>query len=165
MAIIYYFFENHNLFRICKSNKIIQYIALILTILVILFGVRYFSPFYNKRLSRVKHTFFAGICWSSLIILFLVGTPNFITKFLSECQFLRFCGKFSFGIYLLNPMILLYFENVKLTTNFELLFIISICSFITGFLFYYLVENNFMKIAEFIIKKIGKELRIKNRFT
>jgi peptidoglycan/LPS O-acetylase OafA/YrhL len=165
MAIFYYFFEKHTFYRVCKANKIISYIILLLTILVIVLGVRHFSPYYNKRLSRVHHTFYAGICWSSFIILLLVGTPNFITMFLSNCQFLRFCGKFSFGIYLLYPMVLLYFEKVKLATYFELLFIISFCSFITGFLFYYLVENNFIKISEFLIKKISKELRIKNRFS
>ena len=165
MAILYYYFEKQRFHGICKSNRIIQYFILLLTILIIIFGVRHFTPYYNKRLSRVKHTFVCGICWSSFIILLLLGTNNFVSRFLSESKLLRYCGKFSFGIYLLHPMVLLCFENVRLTTYFELVFIISFCSFITGFLFYYLVENNLMKMSEFLIKKIGNELRIKNRFT
>ena len=165
MAILYYYFEKHSLYGICKSNRLIQYFISFLTIIVILFGVRYFSPFFNKHLSSLKHTFLAGVCWSLSIILLLLGSANFMTQFLSHCQFLRYCGRFSFGIYLFNPMILYYFVDVKLSTEFERLFIISICSFITGFLFYYLVENNLMMMAEFLIKKIGKGLKIKNRFT
>jgi hypothetical protein len=40
-----------------------------------------------------------------------------------------------------------------------------LCSFASGFFYFYLVENNLMHVAEFLVKRLGKQLRIKNRFT
>ena len=116
-----------------------------------LMGLRFTSHIFGY----LKSLNFYGNYWSILMLLMLVAHQNFFTNAF-ENSFLKLCGKFSFGIYLLHPMVISFFIQINLKASlksqFELLASAVACSIILGYTFFKLIENPLMKLANYLCK-------------
>jgi len=151
MALFFYQFKTSRYFKYAQ-NSFVKTLIAIFSVYVYIKGLKIWSPYYNN-LSYENDTFNAGSYWGIFLLIMMIGAPNFFTNSFS---FLRYAGRFSFGIYLFHPMCL-HFIKIHLApfkTSFELIFYAIFFSYLAGFLFYYLVENLFIKIANFLCKQI-----------
>lgn len=104
-------------------------------------------------------TYKISLYWTFFLFLCLIGSPNFLTN-VFELDILRSFGKYSFGVYLLHPMGIIFVKNyIKLEFSYESIFYVLFFSFLLSNLFFYLVENICVKIANHACKYIS-DLRI-----
>lgn len=93
------------------------------------------------------------------MITMIIGAPNFFTE-LFNYKILKYVGRFSFGIYLLHPMCIVYArelcERLRCKAIFECIMYAFILSYLTGFLFLYLIENLLMKLSKFCCNQLAK---------
>jgi peptidoglycan/LPS O-acetylase OafA/YrhL len=140
------------------KHRYIQIVLKILAILAIFNFVYFFIPHINSGLSLYSHSNLCGIFWSYfLFILLNISDQNFfIIKCFTESIVFKSCGKYSFGIYLFHPMCIKLLEfSVKTKTVFEKLVLIMLLSYLVGFLFFYLIENPLINVANLLCKKIS----------
>lgn len=158
IAVFYFRLKSSYLFKYTENN-LIKHILGIVSMVFYLGGMIIWSPFYNKQLNFDGHTFKAALYWSFVLVLMLLGAPNFFTD-IFNCRYLKYGGKFSFGIYLFHPAALLYIrayikDKNYYKGNYELLIYAIIASYFLGFLFYYLMENPLMKLGHYVCNRIS----------
>ena len=135
-----------------KNHSLFRFLFGVVSLVLFLKGLTRFSRYYNTDL-RIDMDFFdASLYWSIFLFMFIVGSPNFFTNFFKLGLF-KYCGKFSYGIYLYHMMVIDYIHKnyrntVKLKIEIVIYCFVSI--FVIGFIFYYLVEKNLIRLANFI---------------
>ena len=88
----------------------------ILSTLMYVYGMKLFSMKLNPSLKSGKHFFLSGLYWSIFMLMFILSKENFFTRFFNG-TFLHYCGKFSFGIYLLHTATFIQITMKKLNLN------------------------------------------------
>ena len=169
LAILYHKLKNFQVFKYLQTNSLLTILGFV-TMCLYAKGVTLSSLPYNSELSNIDKTnldnnvgvytltYKVSIYWTIVLFLMLVGTPNFFTN-IFEMNVLRTAGKYSFGIYLLHPMCInLVRDHIKPVLKYEYFFYVLLLSFFVGFLFFHLVENIMIKLANFLCRKIS-ELR------
>lgn len=138
--------ENKILIDFLKNKKI-QFLINYVSLLISLIGVRY------KNNHLISEFYTCGKIWSTLIVLVAVSDQNCILKNFFSNTFLKKCGKYSFGIYLLHPIFIQLSQHYA---EFEMQLDYSI----TVLFQTYLAAILFNKYIELNCIKLGK--RIKN---
>ena len=163
VAILFYKTEKSSHLDYLKSKWFIQNGVSLSISLLFLFGIKNFSEFWQENYDptsleafSIKSYMYSGFYWAVTMFLMLIGAPNFMTNIFSESKFLKYCGKFSFGIYLLHPMCMTIIkETVKVKSILELVVLVVFFSFFVGYLFFLFIENQLMLLANRICKRIG----------
>jgi len=118
--------------------------------------LKYGSGSYNHHLNEYECFFKAGFHLFIIYLLMLIGDCNFFTNIFKN-SFLKLAGKFSFGIYLFHPMCLVevnrYFSGYFVYKSEKLVFAFFV-SFLTGALFFYLIEQPLIKLAKKLCLKL-----------
>lgn len=156
-SIIAMVYLNSNLkYEFSKSKIFVLSFKIFVTSLIIYFPYK-FLKYLNPKVLHITHSTLSGIYLSIIVLLLLIGPQDyFITKWLRKSSFLLKCGKFSFGIYLFHPMVMKINKLIKTKTDFEMIVIITFISLLIGLVFYYMVEKNFIKLGDIVIKYFNK---------
>jgi peptidoglycan/LPS O-acetylase OafA/YrhL len=160
LATFYYQFKQIKfLTEYTEDNTSFKYKIGSITAVLYFIGMIIWSARFNLLIWFDICTFLSGLYWTIVIALMLIGAPNFFTN-LFNFKYLKYGGKFSFGIYLLHSMCVYYVEEIfhnKLKRySWEIVICIVISSYICGFLFFYLIENLLMKLSNHLINWISK---------
>ena len=147
-AIFYFKCKKFSLF---ESTKI-GFICGILSSIILIYMFKSFNDFSHIGANYYYSTFKRGLCWSTLLVLILLGSPNFFTNFLMESKLLKSFGNLSFGIYLLYPVALkLMSDWMKFHTLVAMKVLVAILlSYLFGFIFYYSIEWPLIKLGSFL---------------
>jgi peptidoglycan/LPS O-acetylase OafA/YrhL len=107
-----------------------------------------------------------SVCFKVIAIFFLlyVDNRNLLAKLLNS-YYLRMCGRYSFGIYLLHPSVIQAFKTSERyipiayhTVIFQFaiarVFTIVGLSYFVAFIWFYLLEDNLMRMANKLAKAI-----------
>jgi peptidoglycan/LPS O-acetylase OafA/YrhL len=135
--------------------------------LVFLFIAQFFlfSAVINNSLNFYKHSFISGLYQVlTIFILLHVDNSNPIAK-LYNSYYLRTCGRYSFGIYLFHPTVIQMFRILpdhvpkqyhKYMYEFVFPQVLAIIGFtyLVALIWFYLIENNLMKLASKAVKTI-----------
>ena len=98
-----------------------------------------------------------GIFWSLSLFMALLNTEskNMIVNCFNKCQFLKSCGKFSFGMYLLHPAAIQFVFTFRFIVKLRLAVVLSVVlSYIFGLIFYYVLEKHLIKLANYLCEKL-----------
>ena len=152
LGLVIYFINSIEIIKKMKNNSLFRFLLGVISLVLFLKGLTRFSRHYNREL-RIDMDFFdASLYWSLFLIMFIVGSPNFFTNFFKLGLF-KNCGKFSYGIYLYHMMVIDYInKNYRNTVklNIEIVIYGFVSIFVIGFIFYYLIEKNLIRIANFL---------------
>ena len=165
LAVIYYHFKNSFLFKYSNNNHF-KLASGIIAMALYMKGMVLWSVVYNPKLTNFNdYTFKAGLYWGIVMIIMIIGSPNFFTNYFIS-KFLKYGGKFSFGIYLFHPMCIIYVRAylAPFKNQFELIFYTVIASYFAGFLFFYLVENISMKLGKYLCSKVYLNVNLVPKF-
>jgi peptidoglycan/LPS O-acetylase OafA/YrhL len=154
LAVVFLFIEN-NLsiyYKFLLNNRIIQNILNLFTILSWYYFYKN-SPSFVHTSQSFDYLTKPGLELTLFLFLNLISNSDYngIKYFFENSYILKNIGKYSFGIYLLHPiMILIFYENTnfqKSVTQIELNFIIFFGSYVMGILWFHLLENKLIKLA------------------
>jgi peptidoglycan/LPS O-acetylase OafA/YrhL len=158
LAFIVHLINSNEVLKKIKNNKIFRFLCGAISMALYVKGMVRFSRYYNKDLRLDMDFFNASLYWFVFLFVFIVGSPNFFTRFFKIGLF-DYGGKFSYGIYLYHMMVIDYlYRNYRKTVKlqFEIVVYCFLCVFLIGFLFYYLVEKNLIRIANLICSFISR---------
>ena len=160
MTIIYYKLEKSEFMKIIKINHVQNGIS-VLSFAMFLYGYRLFAAHWNDQLPEVvqrNKNVVSGFYWSIFLFLMLIGSPNFLTNIFSSSKVLKSFGKYSFGIYLLHPMYIRLVHIYYLPdTDLERILVIIASSYVSGLIFFHIIEDNLTNIANRICKFIDQK--------
>ena len=94
--------------------------------------------------------------WSLNFFLMMLNTDAvcFLKKLLIKNEFLKNFGAYSFNIYLIHPTIILVYKNMlSIGTKDEEMLIITMLSYLFGYVVFVIIEKPLMSIANKICKK------------
>lgn len=161
LSVLFLFFENNikQKYDSILSSRIFQYGLYALTCAWLIFYYKK-SPNFVPHERKFDFLTKPGLYCSVLIFLLLCSDSNVnsIKFFLENSDLLKSFGKYSFGIYLLHPTIILYFyedDHYKIGYNtFQLNLSIIIISYYSGFLWYFLLERRMIDFASKLCKRV-----------
>ncbi len=153
IGITFYEIENCKIeFKLLNRLKfLISYINPI----CLIYGLRLSSRFYRPNI----YCYFSyGVYWSIYILILLFDGQSSFTEIINLSIFKKF-GKYSFGVYLLHLQgfgLIQYLIDEKLIRKLDfMVLVLELCiSYSFGILFYYLLENPLMKLANSLCEKI-----------
>ena len=116
-----------------------------------------FNHFKLKRY-RIFYHYNGDIYFAYLIFAMATFDPNHFNSLLGRNGLLRSFGKYSFGIWLCHKeaIRLLSDSRIYIKTDFEILILATLFSFIYGWLYYYLIENPLKNFSTYLFLKIEK---------
>lgn len=106
-----------------------------------------------------------AVFWGTILLICLLsdGRTNLIVKFFQNTYFLKQCGKYSFGMYLLHPAGINFINRFVYLRSMHLRIVSCILFvFFLGFLLYHLLEKHLISLANFICKKLDSNELITN---
>ena len=169
VALIYYYsIENgkhHLVDRVLKNSVFKCLLTILLMVLstVLFYGYSSYWNDYefiakNSTVSYLKYdirknhqsTVFMAVA----MLIMMVSAPNWYTQIFSKSGFLKKCGKYSFGMYILHVDIIdeIRASSLKLKSGFEYLVVILSLVYFVGFLFFRVMEVPMMNVAEHLGK-------------
>jgi peptidoglycan/LPS O-acetylase OafA/YrhL len=162
MAILYINYEKSSrLTALMQSSKYITVSMGVLQWLMFVNGHRIKWPYQHLK-TYLTDVEFYGIYWAIHMFIMLVSDPNPFTNWLSNSNFLRLHGKYSFGIYLSNILIsYLNMHHFYGTSDVNGVLFVWFWSYVFGIVFYHLVEKNMIKAGNILIQKIGDSTRVR----
>ena len=101
------------------------------------------------------YLFTAGI--TIFMFLLLISPSNFMAKYLSKESIFKLYGKYSYGTYLFHYEVVIYLESLNSIKTDKVIYLF-ISSLFLGILFYYIVENNLIKMANYIINVVNTKI-------
>ncbi len=135
-----------------------------LIVLVFFVMTRKFSRYYDSNMRFSMHVLASEYISILLLAILLIGAPNDTTKIL-ETKFFQNLGQYSFGIYLWHIIcidivkyliyFLAYIGFVNKLSHTEKLVILFGLSYLSGCLFFHLIENPCVKLAAFLCNKLS----------
>ncbi len=159
LAILFFYLEQLPAVREYASKTIIKYILSIGLNILFIAQFWLFSSFDDKdSILSAKY---------QVILVFLllyIDKTNSIARLL-DSYYLRTCGRYSFGIYLLHPIVIQAFKNSQKSiptayheyifkyAMIRLLIVIGL-TYLAAFFWFHLLENNLVKLANKLVKSI-----------
>lgn len=156
-AIAFNIVDNNPSISCFVKHKISQTIISILSLALVFYGLRFKNKFFDPTFhSSINFENVSARIWSMVIFLMTIGHPNFLTRQFSRSILLKSSGKYSFGMYLLHSIAIMiqYYPTFQMQTLTEFIIIVVILSYLLGYLFYCLVENNLMKVAAIACERL-----------
>ncbi len=137
------------------NTKQLKTALFLLFIGLVVINLKFFSNIWDKVATTHFKEPRISMIWSFALLVLIISSPNCVTTFLNENYWLKTSGKYSFGIYLHHfwPFALTKVFDFKYSFQYTLI-IVPTCYFI-GMLFYYLVENQLMKISRIVCRRIN----------
>jgi peptidoglycan/LPS O-acetylase OafA/YrhL len=173
LAILFFHLEQMPTVREYAGKLIIKHIlSLCLTIIFVSEFILFY--YFNRKVENEKTSRFAykvprsyphiGYQVMSIFVLLYVNGTNLITSLLNS-YYLRMCGRYSFGIYLLHPVAIQIFINSRKYTpikyhrymfdlTFPKMFIVIGLTYFVALIWFHVLENNLIRIANKIAKWI-----------
>jgi peptidoglycan/LPS O-acetylase OafA/YrhL len=162
-AILYTSLEaNDSFIKRVKGSNLIQNVICVVTVFFIYIGCRYFTGYMNTYLEPYHCDNIPALIWGIVIVLMILGYPNFMTNFFGTNRFLTSYGKYSFGAYLWHIHVVAklreskFLEFLDVHNEFGLTFFVVLISYSSGYLFFCLVEDPMMKLANYLCVKIDR---------
>ena len=167
LGLIYHAIENNgSVIEPIMKNIFLQRVLNLTSILWCLYAYR--KSLYNGGHYKILSG--PGFLWAVFLIILLLSDSekNLIKKFLEKSSVLKSFGKFSFGVYLLHPLVIFICLKTDLVLTFirsnlrspELYAIILFISYLLGYLWYRFVEepmiNQANKICHNLIDYFNK---------
>lgn len=154
-AMILVIIENNLTIKNVIKTKIFQFLIFIASLLVLYYGFKFTNKYFLGEISNlILFEAKSARVWAFFILLMTLGAPNFLTRRLSNNNSLKMAGKFSFGIYLWHPIVVLFGHRQKFDTILEQLTLILSLAYFVGYLFFCLIENPLLILASKICKQI-----------
>jgi peptidoglycan/LPS O-acetylase OafA/YrhL len=176
LAIFFFYLEKAKIFRAYVNRSTIRNILYV--VLNILFVSEFILlDYFNRNIpytlvyqysvpnSHYVHSFSVSFKVAIIFILLHVDNGTYITQMLNS-YYLRMCGRYSFGIYLLHPMVIRVFKNIKenfmpvsfknyiFYYAFTSVFITVVMTYLVGLVWFHVVENTLIKVASKLSKSI-----------
>ena len=150
--------KNEKLKRFVNEKKI-QFLIHIMSIILLVYGLKFIDS------DLVKQAPISGRIWSCFILLLVLSRNNSRIVEVLNNNFLRKCGLYSFGMYLLHPIFIkTTYDYFNFTLQIDNAVLIFIKSFIAGYFFYHLVETKCMELGSFVIRKIESKFFKLNKY-
>lgn len=152
VALAYHIVErNQSIMRFIKL-KWVQIILDYGSLFIALTGLKLnIYVWYNSYTFKSRATIF----WSISLFLTLLSRPNMISKFFSSNQFLKNFGRYSYSFYLIHGGIGNFFRYSCLYKyQFEFILICIVADYYASMLLFNLIENNLIKLANYVCEKI-----------
>lgn len=131
------------------KNKYSQKFICFLSVFLFILGFKHVNQ------DRVWHENTAGKIWSTFLFLMTIAEPNLLTNYFSQSNFLKSCGKYSFGMYLLHPMFIRITHLLKIVSSqMDLIIVVTFFTYLGAYLFFHLLENQLIKLANKICKRL-----------
>jgi peptidoglycan/LPS O-acetylase OafA/YrhL len=152
LANLYTSLTDSNLMEKINNNRLMTNSLSMICFVCFLIGSRFYVWF-----DRLTYHF--CVFWSTHLLMMLVSAPNnYVTSFLEKFKLLKIIGKYSFGFYLFHGLSIgLYRKEKNFLKEIDLLdyFLIRVIILYTqalffGYLFFVLIENNCIKMANII---------------
>jgi peptidoglycan/LPS O-acetylase OafA/YrhL len=158
IGVAYFCIENDHrdfLDSIKNDRKYMKTILFLLFIGLVVINLKFFCNIWDQIPTTHFKDSRISMIWSAALLALIISSPNAVTTYLNENYWLKTSGKYSFGIYLLHfwPFVLTKVFHFKYSFQKSII-IIAACYFI-GMLFYYLVENQLMKISRSACRRIN----------
>ena len=169
LAILFFHLEQMPTVRNFAGKHIIKHILSVC--LTIIFVSQFILFYYFNKNVRGKFAYkvprsypHIGYQVMSIFVLLYVNSTNLITNLLNS-YYLRMCGRYSFGIYLLHPVAIQIFKNFRqyisikyhrdmLDLTFPKMFIVIGLTYVLALMWFHVLENNLIRIANKIAKWI-----------
>jgi peptidoglycan/LPS O-acetylase OafA/YrhL len=155
LGILYFnFLKIPNLLK-CFNNSYFKHFMSILLIPLFILQFRYFSTAYGR-----PSQFQGALYQTIMIFVMLFAQAQGPISTLFNSWLLQTCGKYSFGIYLFHPMVieifirLRQFYSLTFRFQFESIFVIFFTTYLVGMIWFFILENFLIKLANKICKKI-----------
>ncbi len=153
----FFLFNNNEQCKKLLEFRILKNLCAISSICATIYGLKYYSNQWEPADERsIQFATNLAACFSLAIFLLAIGSSNFTTNIWSESYFLKKCGKYSFGMYLLHPMFLNMNDWIKLKHDSQYLLPVLGLSYFAGFLFHYFIENPSYKQAIKICSRMNR---------
>jgi peptidoglycan/LPS O-acetylase OafA/YrhL len=150
--------------KICQkiiSSKIFQFLLNLLTMSMIIYSFR--SEYLRDNAGgdvRYLYWYKGGLFWAFTIFLLLLSSNEYsFGRMFFNIKLMKKFGIYSYGIYLLHPAAIRLAERIKseyklinFKNSYEFFALTAFLSFSIGFLFYFLIEKNMIRIATYICK-------------
>ena len=153
LAIVYLNLQETKWIEKLNQNNIYKYSMWIPCVYVFWYLCRAHAWYGTIR--NDAYLYSAGI--NLFMFLLLISPSNFMADYLSKETLLKLYGKYSYGIYLFHYDILDCLQPLKLIITDRVVYL-HIFALFAGMLFYYIVENNLMIIARYLIIFINERL-------
>ncbi len=149
--------ESSSIVKSIVNNELARLVLGALSMYTFYYGVRYRNGFYLNNLATYQLESLSAFVWSSFILLLSAGHPNFTSRLFGDNGFMRNCGKYSFGMYLLHPiaihLVTTHFQPMIQTAAFVC---VTLISYFQAFWFFTLIEDPLVKLANRICKLLDK---------
>ena len=136
----------------------ISYIVACLNVLlqVAVVRLRFALPFRH----HLFYYYANGVLLATHMFLMLIGAPNMFTEWLSNSWILCKMGKYSFGAYLFHMLIIANMQRIPLLDWARIpaddkVLLTFAASFLIAYFFFHLVENNMLRMANYINQKMS----------
>ena len=165
LGLIYHAIENNGRgIEPIMENIILQRLLNLTSILWCLYAYR--KSIYNGGHYKILSA--PGFLWAVFLIILLLSDSekNFIKKYLEKSSVLKSFGKFSFGVYILHPLVIFIFLKTDFILTFvrsnlrspELYVIILFISYLLGYLWYHFLEEPMINKANKICRNLTSYL-------
>jgi peptidoglycan/LPS O-acetylase OafA/YrhL len=170
-AILYTILEaNESFIKLVRNSPMIQNLICTATVCSIYICCRYLAGYYYSSLELYLCDSIAALIWGLVIVLMILGHPNFVTNFFAQSRFLTSYGQYSFGAYLWHVFVIFIFwasdflDIVDMRGEIGEAFFSILISYCVGYLFFCLIENQLMKFANYLCKKVDEFSESKKRY-
>jgi peptidoglycan/LPS O-acetylase OafA/YrhL len=168
-AVVYFNLKNNKVFcDFIALNWVKNTLSLLLVFLVV-FQFKYSSMLWNPKINWTDFgTFKCGLLAVLLLSLMFFSAPNATNDFFSS-YFMQKCGQYSFGMYLLQFVVMQSLDKFKteifvfLETYTEYLVVNFACLYMVGFLWYHGLEKNFIRMANVTCDRLARSVYFAER--
>jgi peptidoglycan/LPS O-acetylase OafA/YrhL len=151
-----------------RSSSLIQNLILLAKIVAIYICCRYLTNYMGCAMTNLHQCdTMPALIWGIVIVLMILGYPNFITNFFARNRFFTSYGQYSFGGYLWHYTVIarlygtVFFGLTGMSGELVKALIVVLLSYLSGYLFFCFVENPLMKFANFLCVKVDRFFAVK----
>jgi peptidoglycan/LPS O-acetylase OafA/YrhL len=161
VAILLTMLESNESFMKHVKNSYIQKLIFIAKVCVVYYCCRYRTEYSNPSIATAfNQETIPALIWSVVIILMILGHPNFITNFFGLNRFLTSYGQYSFGAYLWHVLAVVrlreytFLDVIYMRSELSEAIFAVLISYCFGYLFFCVVENPLIIFANYLCKKL-----------
>lgn len=151
-ALAFFLIENNKSLMFILKSKWAQFFLNYSSLIIALIGIKLHAfVYYDSFAFKSK----AAIFWSISLLMSLLCDTNIIKEFFFKFKFMQNFGKYGFSCYLLQMIVINYLKKLKIYSyQYELILLNIFFSYYLSMISFYLIENNLIKIADYLCRKI-----------